>query len=131
VNGENPDEILLDTLVKPELSFTQSNSIAMKHLENIPFTVEHAQQFLCALCSEETVIVGHSIYEYLAAVRMDHQCVIDLSLLYDSNHKHSKSSEFQQIVKDSLNVEISRKNCTLEAASAVIRCLDIWLKIQK
>jgi Zinc finger C-x8-C-x5-C-x3-H type (and similar) len=125
VNVENPEDILLDTLVKPEWPIGQCNSSSRKHLDHVPFTIEHAQHFLSALCSQVTVIVGHGVYDHLAAVRMDHQCVIDLSLIADSNRS------FQQIVKDFLNVEISRNCSTLEAATASIQCLDVWLGRQK
>jgi RNA exonuclease 1 len=127
VNGENFQDVLLDTLVKPEWPISYCHSKAMNHLEHVPFTVEHAQRFLSALGSQETVIVGHAVHDQLAAVRMDHQCVIDLSLLGDTNSKQSKTSDFPQTVKEFLNVEISRDCSTVEAAIAALRCLDVWL----
>ena len=85
VNAEKPEEILLDTLVKPAWPVTDHrtriNGISKEDLDNVEFTIRHAQAFMMALCSEETVIVGHAVQNDLAALFMEHHCVADSSFL--------------------------------------------------
>ena len=57
VNADNPEEVLLDTLVKPEWPVkdyrTWVNGIKKEDLEGVQFTLRHAQQFMSALCSDQ------------------------------------------------------------------------------
>ncbi|KAL3761042.1 hypothetical protein ACHAWU_005179 [Discostella pseudostelligera] len=86
VNAENPNDVLLDTLVKPEWPITNYrtwiNGITAENLNNVQFTLKHAQTFMNALCSEQTVIVGHAVHNDLFALQMVHQCVVDTAMLY-------------------------------------------------
>ena len=86
INAEKPDEVLLDTLVKPPWPVSDHrsriNGIKKEHLENVQFTLEHAQAFMVALCSEETVIIGHAVHNDLHSLRMEHHCNVDSSFLF-------------------------------------------------
>lgn len=86
VNAENPNDVLLDTLVKPEWPITNYrtwiNGISAENLTNVEFTLQHAQLFMNALCSEQTVIVGHAVHNDLFALQMVHHCVVDTAMLY-------------------------------------------------
>jgi RNA exonuclease 1 len=86
VNAENPDEVLLDTLVKPAWPVvdyrSRINGIKAEHLANVQFTLRHAQAFLMALCSDETVIIGHALHNDFAALKMEHHCNVDSSFLF-------------------------------------------------
>lgn len=57
VNGDNPSEVLLDTLVKPEWPVvdyrTWVNGIKKEDLDGVQFTLRHAQMFMNTLCSEQ------------------------------------------------------------------------------
>mmetsp|Transcript_19004 Transcript_19004/g.39496 ORF Transcript_19004/g.39496 Transcript_19004/m.39496 type:complete len:631 (-) Transcript_19004:178-2070(-) len=86
VNADRPSEILIDTLVKPEWPVsnhrTWVNGIGSQDLEHVQFTLQHAQQFMMALCSDQTVIVGHAVHNDLKALRMIHHCVVDTAMLF-------------------------------------------------
>ncbi|KAL7540763.1 hypothetical protein ACHAXR_010361 [Thalassiosira sp. AJA248-18] len=86
VNADNPTEVLLDTLVKPQWPVsnhrTWVNGITAADLENVKFTLKHAQTFMAALCSEQTVVVGHAVHNDLMALRMVHHCNADTAMLY-------------------------------------------------
>ena len=86
VNAVNPDEVLIDTLVKPAWPVidyrTRINGIKKEHLDNVQFTMQHAQAFMTALCSNETVIIGHALHNDLIALQMDHHCNVDSALLF-------------------------------------------------
>ena len=86
INAEKPEEVLLDTLVKPAWPVSdyrsRINGIKKEHLENVQFTIEHAQAFMTALCSEETVIIGHAVHNDLFSLRMEHHCNVDSAFLF-------------------------------------------------
>lgn len=87
VDADAPDgPVLLDTLVRPRWPVTDHrtwiNGISAKSLEGVEFTLEHAQAFMDALCSDQTVIVGHAVHNDLLALRLDHGCVVDTAMLY-------------------------------------------------
>ncbi|KAL3811861.1 hypothetical protein ACHAXA_009220 [Cyclostephanos tholiformis] len=87
VDADAPDgPVLLDTLVRPRWPVsdhrTWINGISASSLEGVEFTLEHAQAFMDALCSDQTVIVGHAVHNDLLALRMDHGCIVDTALLY-------------------------------------------------
>ncbi|KAL9180204.1 hypothetical protein ACHAXT_008174 [Thalassiosira profunda] len=86
VNAQDPNDVLLDTLVKPEWPVsdhrTWVNGISAKDLEDVKFTLKHAQQFLGMVCSDQTVIVGHAVHNDLLALRMVHHCTVDTAMLF-------------------------------------------------
>jgi hypothetical protein len=61
VNADNPQEILLDTLVKPEWPVvdyrTWVNGIKREDLEGVEFTLGHAQLFMGMLVSDQVSFV--------------------------------------------------------------------------
>lgn len=61
VNADDPNEVLLDTLVKPEWPVvdyrTWINGITKKDLDGVQFTLRHAQMFMHTLCSEQVSYV--------------------------------------------------------------------------
>ena len=108
VNAEKPDEVLLDTLVKPAWPVSDHrsriNGIAHEHLENVQFTLEHAQAFMSALCSEETVIIGHAVHNDLIALRMEHHCNVDSAFLFSVRDEPGATCSLRD-----LTMEIQKK----------------------
>jgi len=76
IDGENPDNVLIDTLVKPYWPVsdyrTRINGITKESLKDVEFTLRHAQKFMSDLCSSETVIAGHAVHNDLIALKMKH-----------------------------------------------------------
>lgn len=132
VNGDNTDEVLLDTLVKPCWPVTDYrtwvNGIEKKHLENVEFTIRHAQEFLMALCSEETVILGHAVYNDLAAMRMEHHCVVDSSFLFDVKDEADANPGLKDITKALLSMDMPKTHDSVNDALMAFRCLEVWLE---
>ncbi|KAI2513004.1 exonuclease [Fragilaria crotonensis] len=132
VNGDNPEEVLLDTLVKPPWPVTDYrtwvNGIEKKHLENVEFTIQHAQAFLLALCSEETVILGHAVYNDLAAIRMEHQCVVDSSYLFSVKDEPDANPGLKDITKALLSMDMPKTHDSVNDALMAFRCLEVWLE---
>jgi hypothetical protein len=64
VNADNPEEVLLDTLVKPEWPVadyrTWVNGIKKEDLDGVQFTLRHAQMFMNTLCSDQVRFYGGS-----------------------------------------------------------------------
>jgi RNA exonuclease 1 len=132
VNGDNTDEVLLDTLVKPCWPVTDYrtwvNGIEKKHLENVEFTIRHAQEFLMALCSEETVILGHAVHNDLAAMRMEHHCVVDSSFLFDVKDEVDANPGLKDITKALLAIDMPKTHDSVNDALMAFRCLEVWLE---
>lgn len=66
VNAENPEEVLLDTLVKPDWPVVDYrswvNGIKKEDLEKVEFTLGHAQLFMGALCSDQVCLFVVAIF---------------------------------------------------------------------
>ena len=76
INGMNPSEVLIDVLVVPANPITDMRShihgITEEHLKDQKFTLRQAQAFLYNLCSDRTIIVGHSVHNDLKALHFQH-----------------------------------------------------------
>ena len=73
VNGLRPEEVLVDQLVKPSFPVVESRAhihgINPERLEGISYTLRHAQAALMQLCSDHTIIVGHSVHNDLKSLK--------------------------------------------------------------
>jgi RNA exonuclease 1 len=79
VDGVNPSEVLLDSLVAPNWPIsemrTRIHGIAESNLTGVTFTLRHAQAFLMKVCSDQTIIVGHALHHDLRALKLQHKYV--------------------------------------------------------
>ena len=86
IDGSNPSNVLIDTLVKPYWPVTdyrtRINGITASSLKDCVFTLRHAQKFMSDLCSSETVIAGHAVHNDLISLKMRHFRVIDSAFLF-------------------------------------------------
>ena len=86
IDGSNPSNVLIDTLVKPYWPVTdyrtRINGITKESLQGCEFTLRHAQKFMSDLCSSETVIAGHAVHNDLISLKMRHFRVVDSAFLY-------------------------------------------------
>jgi RNA exonuclease 1 len=122
------DEVLLDTLVKPSWPVTDYrtwiNGISAETLQNVEFTLRHAQAFMMALCSEETVILGHAVHNDLAALRIDHQCVVDSSCLYNVQDSETATVSLRDLAVHILKIEMPAKHDSVNDARVAFQCLE-------
>ena len=121
------DEVLLDSLVKPSLPVrdhrTWVNGIAAEHLENVQFTLRHAQAYLMALCSQETIIFGHAVHNDLAALRVDHPCVADSACLFSAVDSETATVALRDLATCVLKTTMPEKHDSVNDARIAFQCL--------
>ena len=134
VNAENPTQVLLDTLVKPSWPVvdyrTWVNGISKEHLDNVEFTLRHAQAFMLALCSEETVIIGHALQNDLAAIHMEHQCVVDSALLYRVKDAPEATPSLKDLASSVMGQTMPDTHDSVNDARAALACLEHYVEKQ-
>lgn len=132
VNAEKPEEVLLDTLVKPVWPVTdyrtRINGITKEHLENVEFTLRHAQAFMLTLCSEETVIVGHAVHNDLVALNMEHDVVSDSSFLFRAKDNPTATPSLKDTVKTMLKKEMPDTHDSVNDARKALECVLHWVQ---
>ena len=132
VNAEKPEEVLLDTLVKPAWPVTdyrtRINGIDKENLENVSFTLRHAQAFMMALCSEETVIVGQAVQNDLAALNMEHQCNADSSFLFQAKDNAISSVSLKDLVKTLFHKDMPETHDSVNDARKALECVQYWVE---
>lgn len=126
------DEVLLNSLVKPEWPVvdyrTFINGISENDLANVQFTVRHCQAFLMALCSEETVILGHAVHHDLKAMRMEHYCVADSSLLFRPADNENGTVALRDLALALLGKEMPKIHDSVNDARTALLCLKHYLE---
>jgi RNA exonuclease 1 len=132
VNADKPDEVLLDTLVKPEWPVsdyrTRINGISEENLENVQFTLQHAQAFMEALCSENTVIVGQAVHNDLAAMRMEHYCIADSAHLFEAKDALGASVSLKDLVKAIFKKDMPNTHDSVNDARKALECVEHWIE---
>ena len=128
VNALNPEEVLLDTLVKPVWPVvdyrTRINGIKKENLDIVEFTLKHAQAFMMALCSEETVILGHALHNDLAAIKMEHHCNVDSALLFKcKDAAETATCSLKDLAKSVTGKEMPNIHCSVNDARTALICL--------
>jgi len=131
VNAET-EETLIDSLVKPEWPVTNYrtwvNGIKKGDLENVEFTLRHAQAFMMALCSEETVIVGQALFNDLFAIRMEHHCNVDSAYLFVTKDNPLGSPSLKDIVSTVLDQTMPETHDSVNDALMALRVVQHYIK---
>jgi len=132
VNAENPEEVLLDTLVKPSWPVSdyrsRINGITKEHLDNVEFTLRHAQAFMMALCNEETVIVGHAVNNDLVALNMEHDVVADSSFLFRANESPNAPPSLKDTVMTMFKKEMPQTHDSVNDSRKALECVLHWVE---
>jgi RNA exonuclease 1 len=128
VNADEPSEVLLDTLVKPEWPVsnhrTWVNGITAKDLENVKFTLRHAQQFMQSLCSDQTVVVGHAVHNDLLALRMKHHTNVDTAMLYVSKDEEESTPSLKNLAYNVLKRQMPEVHDSVNDARVALQCAE-------
>ena len=128
VNAVNPDDVLLDTLVKPEWPVvdhrSRINGIKKDHLESVQFTLEHAQAFMMALCSNETVIIGHAVHNDLIALQMEHHCNADSAMLFSVKDEQNATCSLKDLAMGVLKREMPDVHDSVNDARVALFVLE-------
>lgn len=132
VNADNPEEVLLDTLVKPSWPVTDYrtfiNGVTKEHLDGVEFTLRHAQAFMMALCSEETVIVGHAVHNDLAALNMHHEVIADTSFLFRAKDSSHAIVSLKDTVRAVLKTDMPDTHDSVNDARKTLECILHWIR---
>jgi RNA exonuclease 1 len=131
VNAEKPEEVLIDTLVKPAWPVTdyrtRINGIKKEHLDNVEFTLRHAQAFMLKLCSQETVIVGHAVHNDLVSLNMEHDVVSDSSFLFRAKDSPGATPSLKDCVKTILKKDMPETHDSVNDARKALECVLEWV----
>jgi len=125
-------ETLLDTLVKPDWPVTNYrtfvNGIKKEHLEKVQFTIQHAQAFMMALCSQETVIIGHAVHNDLVATRMESHCVADSACLFKAADSETATVSLKDLASNILKKEMPETHDSVNDAITALLCLEHYIE---
>jgi RNA exonuclease 1 len=128
VNAVNPEDVLIDTLVKPVWPVvdyrTRINGIKKEDLDNVEFTLDHAKAFMKALCSEETVIIGHALHNDLVSLKMEHHCNVDSAFLFSVKDAPSATCSLKDLAKTVMGKEMPNIHCSVNDARTALTCID-------
>jgi RNA exonuclease 1 len=132
VNAEKPEEVLLDTLVKPSWPVTdyrtRINGVTKEHLDPVEFTLRHAQAFMMALCNEETVIVGHALHNDLVALNMEHDVVADSSFLFHAKDNPTATPSLKDTVMTMFKKEMPQTHDSVNDSRKALECVVHWVE---
>mmetsp|Transcript_6312 Transcript_6312/g.9569 ORF Transcript_6312/g.9569 Transcript_6312/m.9569 type:complete len:572 (-) Transcript_6312:104-1819(-) len=132
VNADQPDEVLLDTLVKPEWPVsdyrTRINGISKENLADVKFTLAHAQAFMAALCSENTVIVGQAVHNDLVAMQMEHYCIADSANMFEAKDSLGASVSLKDLVKSIFQKDMPNTHDSVNDARKALECVEYWIQ---
>jgi len=106
---------------------TGINGIAAEHLKNVQFTLRHAQAFMMALCSDETVLLGHALHNDLAAIRMEHYCVADSANLFKAADSDSATVSLKDLAASIVKKEMPDKHDSVNDAHTALACLEHYI----
>ncbi|GMH80177.1 hypothetical protein TrST_g12173 [Triparma strigata] len=128
IDGENPSNVLIDTLVKPYWPVTdyrtRINGISEESLKGCNFTLRHAQKFMDEVCSDETVIAGHAIHNDLISLRMEHYRVVDSSFLFKATENSTAPPSLKDCVKHILGLEMPKTHDSVNDAAQSMALLQ-------
>ena len=133
VNGLNPDQVLLDRLVKPQFPISDSRAhihgIPQERLDGVEFTLRHAQAELLKMCSDHTIIVGHSVHNDLKALRCVHRNCIDTSYLFAVDNEPGASPSMRDVSEHILGTKLTELHDSVLDARAANQAA-IYLLVQ-
>jgi RNA exonuclease 1 len=123
INGLNPEECLFHALVKPRwpvVDFkTRIHGISEEDVVSSA-SFEQVQAVMSRLCSSNTVIVGHSLYGDLKALKLVHNRVVDTSMLFCLGSGGMPA--LKDLVKFCLNKEMPQTHDSRLDARMALEC---------
>jgi len=129
-------QTLLDELVLPSKEvkdyLTNITGVSANDLEGVTVTQADAQNLVMKLLTPGTILVGHSLYHDLRALKIDHKRVIDTSLVFrDSSwpvaYSPSLSNLCKAVLKYDFREEDKPHNC-LDDAIIPMRIVQNWIQ---
>ena len=113
-------QALFDQLVCPGLPVTSNRThihgITEDQMRGATWTLRHAQAALLSICSEHTVLVGHSVHKDLKAMRFVHTNVIDTAYLYTVEGQPGASPSLRDVSEQITGATLSDTHDSVEDA---------------
>jgi len=82
----------------------------------VQFTLRHAQAILLKICTDQTIIIGHSVHNDLKALKFEHTNVIDTSYLYFLDGKPGMAASARDICEQVLGFKAKDTHDPVEDA---------------
>jgi len=123
VNGLNSNEVLIDEYVKPRFPVsemrTNIHGITEEDLKDVQYTLRDAQAALLEMCSDRTIIVGHSVHNDLKSLHFYHTTVIDTAYLFSVENEPGANPSMRDVSQHALQMPMPEiHNSALDARVA-------------
>ena len=79
---------------------------------------------MLALCSEETVIIGHALINDLCALQMEHHCVVDSALLFSMKDEPNAACSLKNLAMALLKMEMPEPHDSVNDARITVKCME-------
>ncbi|KMZ66199.1 RNA exonuclease [Zostera marina] len=120
-------EVKLDMLVKPKDAVvdyrTHITGITSNNLDGVTLSLRDAQKSLKRLLKHGSILVGHSLYNDLHALKMDCAPVIDTSYIFTFTDSVFKNPSLNNLCKSVLGIELRKEgephDCINDACAAM------------
>lgn len=117
-------KVLIDSLVQPGLPITETRTnihgITEKQLAVAPWTLRQAQAALLNICSDQTIIIGHSIHKDLKSLKFNHKNVIDTAYLYTVDNEPGAAPSLRDISEQILGIKLPETHNSIQDAQAAL-----------
>ncbi|KAF8762792.1 hypothetical protein HU200_009102 [Digitaria exilis] len=125
---DNNLEVKLDTLVKPSKAITDYRThitgVSKKDLEGVTSSLVDVQKSLKRILSKGKILIGHSLYRDLCALKIDYSQVIDTAYIFKyANLPTTASASLNSLCKSVLRYSVREEgephNCLKDAEAAM------------
>jgi RNA exonuclease 1 len=110
VNGLDPSQVLLDTLVQPAMPITdlrtRIHGVTEDQLTPVRYTLRHAQAALYNLITDRTIIIGHSVHNDLKALHFNHNRCIDTAYLFNLENEPESMPSLRLVSEQVLGFQL-------------------------
>lgn len=97
---------------------THIHGISEAQITSATWTLRHAQAALLKICSDRTVLVGHSLHKDLRALKFSHSNVVDTAYLFTLENEPGAAPSLRDVAEQVLGTKLSDTHDSVEDAQA-------------
>ncbi|KAJ1431632.1 hypothetical protein B484DRAFT_360816 [Ochromonadaceae sp. CCMP2298] len=124
-------KVLVDSLVQPGLPVSDLRAnihgITEEMLAQATWTLRHAQAALLNLCTDRTIIIGHSLHKDLKSLHFNHACVIDTAFLYTVDREPGAAPSLRDASDQVLGMRLPEPHDSVQDAQAALYVASVLL----